>query len=314
MLSRRTRMGNAVETDREQEQHAGQHSRQLGGEVGESKAVLKHGDREETEQGADHRAASTEDRGSSQNHRGDREQFVAQTGVGLRLAKMRHVDDRGETGDEPREREHLLNASLNRDTRVSRPLGREADRDEPATDGRNMEQDVNDERDHHERGELRREAAPEVALPQKEERVGELGEVVDTSGQALGEAAKERKRPERDDQRRGAQTRDHEAVERSRQCSDAERDRRRDWDRHSRVAIQLAKKHRRKPHQRADGQVDLAANDDGRQREGQEPDLDTQPAHLEGIGQRKKVRSRPREDRDFQQNQHPEDRLGLEGR
>ena len=80
-------------------------------------------------------------------------------------------------------------------------------------------------------------------------------------------------------------------------------------DRQPRVAPELAEDDRREAHQRADREVDAAADDHRRQRHGQQADLDAQPQHLEGVGEREEVRADRREDRDLDQQDRRQDRL-----
>ena len=74
----------------------GQDAGQLGRQVGEPQAILKHGDGEQAEQRPDDAPATAEDRRAAQHHGRDRQQLVARAGVGLGLAEVGHVDDRRE--------------------------------------------------------------------------------------------------------------------------------------------------------------------------------------------------------------------------
>ena len=111
------RRGLTVEPDRHQQQRSGQDAGQLGGEVGQAQAVLKHGDGEEPEQRAGHAAPAAEDRRAAEHDRRDRRQLVAGAGVGLGLAQVSHVDDRRQAGDQSREQ-------VNQRRRAARPAGR----------------------------------------------------------------------------------------------------------------------------------------------------------------------------------------------
>ncbi len=79
---------------------------------------------------------------------------------------------------------------------------------------------------------------------------------------------------------------DQEAVHAAGQRAQDQRQRRGRADRQPGVAPELAEDDGREAHQRADRQVDAAADDHRRQGHGQQADLDAQPQHLEGVGQR----------------------------
>ena len=130
-----------IEPDGHEQEGSGQDSGQLGREVGEAQAVLQHGDDEEAEQGTGHAAASAENRCPSQYDRRDRRQFVAGAGVGLGLTQVSDIDDRRQAGDQSREYVNQADEPFDPQPSVSRPLGRETDRDQAAADRRPVQQD-----------------------------------------------------------------------------------------------------------------------------------------------------------------------------
>ena len=115
--------------------------------------------------------------------------------------------------DQPREQVDQPDAPLDRQPGVPRPLGREADR-APAR-GRSSIRCSRTARTpattSDEDRQLRRDLAPRDSPGPGRESRGEVGEVVDAAGQALGQAAEERERAERHDERRDAEPGDRGA-------------------------------------------------------------------------------------------------------
>ena len=198
------RRGLTVEPDGHQQECSGQDPGQLGGEVGQAQAVLKNGDGEEPQQRAGHAAATAEDRRPPEHDRRDRRQLVAGAGVGLGLAQVSHVDDRRQAGDQSREHVNQPDEPLDRQPGITRSFGREADRDQAAADRGPMEQDPERRGDDHEDRHLGGNSAQRIALAQKEEPLGKMGEVVHAAGQPFGQAAEHRERAERHDQGAGS--------------------------------------------------------------------------------------------------------------
>ena len=123
------------------------------------------------------------------------------------------------------------------------------------------------------------------------------------------DAAKERERAERDDERREAEPRDHHRVERAaeQRLQQRERDGRPAAapppSRHSAPSTT-----RREPHHRADREVDAAGDDDRRERQREQPDLHAEPHDLERVARAEEVAPREAEDQaldDEHDEQHP---------
>lgn len=117
---------------------------------------------------------------------------------------------------------------------------------------------------------------------------------------ALGHAAKQRERPECDDERRDAQSRDQASVEDAAGATSQQRRRRRAGNRETPVMIGGAEHHRSETHHRADRQIDPAGDDDRRHRDGQDADLDAYTRDLEEVRQRQEARRHDREQDDFE--------------
>ena len=185
--------GLAVQADCHEQENTGQDAGQLGGQVGKSKAVLKHGDGEETQQGPRHASPATEDRSATQHHCRDRRQLVAGAGIRFGLTQVSDIDDGGQARYKAREQVNQGDESFDRQSGVPCPFWRKADRDQATANCRSMEQDPERRRHNDEDRHLSRNAAQGVALTEEQKAIGEVGKVVDAAGQSFGESAKHRK-------------------------------------------------------------------------------------------------------------------------
>ena len=158
-------------------------------------------------------ADAAKNRGSAQDHGGDGEQFVAPAGIGPGLADAGNINQRGEGCG--RSRQHVGQREPSRDgnSGVTGALRREANGSEAATEHGAMNQQPDRQRHERQNGDLRGHMAEQIALAEEEERFGEIGEVIDTAGDGLGQTAKKRERAERDDQRGQFEAGDQEGVQ-----------------------------------------------------------------------------------------------------
>ncbi len=203
----------AIDGDGDEQQHAGEHARQLRRQRRQAQTVPQDGEREQAEHRTAERAAPAEHRGAAEHDGGNRVELVAGAGVRPRLSEMRDVDDTRRTGNDPRQHIDEADAPTDGQAREARPVGAEPDRVQRPADHRSVqEQRISQQRDHEQR-QLRGNDAPQIPLPEREESRREAGVVHRALGDALGDAAKQRQRPERDDERRNRQPRDQRGVQ-----------------------------------------------------------------------------------------------------
>ena len=100
---------------------------------------------------------------------------------------------------------------------------------------------------------------------------------------ALGEAAIERERRDRHDERRHLEPRNDEAVDEAGERADAKRERDRQRQRKAEGLPGIAEHDRAQADDRADREVDAAGDDDEGHRQRDEPDLGHQPALVEEV-------------------------------
>ena len=212
---------------------------------------------------------------------------------------MRDVDDRREARGQPRQDVDQADAPRDREPGVARARRREADRVQRAADRRAVQQDR--EAGEHEKKErqLRRHDAAKIALAEGEERARKSGVVAGALGQALGEAAEQRERAERHDQRREPEAGDSSAFSAPPASPTSTRGGSGDGDRQMPVGRGDAEDDRREPHHRADRQIDAAGDDDRRQRHREQAELDAQARDLEDVAGGEEVRRDRREDHDL---------------
>ena len=101
----------------------------------------------------------------------------------------------------PDEQIHEPDAVLDGNTGVSRAARAEPDRVQRAAEDRSMQQNAVRQQHREENRQLRRNDAPQIALSERKERRRKTAVVDRRFGDALGNAAKQRERAERDDQR-----------------------------------------------------------------------------------------------------------------
>ena len=298
------RRARSIECDRGDQQHAYQHADQLGRKRSQMQAVLENGNRGKPAERSPQGAAAAEHRRAAEDHRRDRIELVASRGVGARLAEVRDIHDRGDARDEARQQVGESNPARDRNAGVSRPRGREADCvPRPADDGAMQQHNVGG-KDRREQRHLHRQNAADIALTQPQDRRREAGVVHRAVGDPLGEAAEQRQRAERDDQRRNAERRNQRRVQRAAGASGGQGHGRRGGRRPSPVARGGAEHHRGEPHHRADGQIDAAGDDDRRHRHRQQADFHAQPHHLERVRDGQKTRRDKRKDGDLDRDRN----------
>ena len=105
----------------------------------------------------------------------------------------------------------------------------------------------------------------------------------------LGEAAIERERRDRHDQRRHLDPRDDEAVDEAGEPADEEREDDRQRQRKAEILPRIAEHDRAQADDRADRKVDAAGDDDEGHRQRDEADLGHQPALVEQVVDREEA-------------------------
>ncbi len=180
---------------------------------------------------------------------------------------------------------------------------------ECAASARAMQRPGAPHRDTDEHHQLRGDKSSDVALAEPQEARWKPGVVLDTTRHPFGDSAKERQRAECDDERWEFEPRDEGGVERTAGRANEQRECHRKNQRDVCVAPEKSEHHGRQTHHRADGKVDAAADDDGREGEGEQSDLDAQPRDLERIADGGEVVARHTEDRHFGDNDEQQDPL-----
>ena len=130
---------------------------------------------------------------------------------------------------------------------------------------------------------LRRNHAPQISLTEREKRRRKSAVVHRCLGDAFRDAAKQRERAERHDQRRQPQPRNQHGVQPAAGAPDRERDGRRGWNRQCRSRHAAPKQTAASPIIGADRQVDAAGNQNRRQRNGEQSELGVEPRDLEEV-------------------------------
>ncbi len=202
---------------------------------------------------------------------------------------MGHVDDRGEARQQPREHVEQAHPARDRHSRVACAVGGEADREEAPAVARAVQPPAESEDRGDQDEELRRQEAAEVALSKEEEARRQAGVVLDAAREALGGAAEERVRAERDDQGRVAEPADHQRVEGAAEERHQQRDRDGERHRHAAVAPERAQRDRGEAHHRSHREIDAAGDDDRRQGQREKPDLDRQARDFHRVGHGQEV-------------------------
>src|SRR5207249_1996476 len=125
----------------------------------------------------------------------DRQQLIAGAGVGLRLPQVRHINDGCQARDQAREDIDERQPALDRDAGVAGAFGREADGKERPANGSAMEQQPKTKGDDKKHGQLRGDAAQEIALAEEEKAFWEVRVVLyAASREAKGKPAEQRVR------------------------------------------------------------------------------------------------------------------------
>src|SRR5205814_456599 len=112
------------------------------------------------------------------------------------------------------------------------------------------------------------------ALAELRETFGEAGEVIDGAGDSLGHSAEEGEGAEGDDEGADAEAGDERAIEEACEEADGECAGGGDPDRPVGVAPEFAEDDCGQAHERADGEVDPAGDDDGGECDGEEADFE----------------------------------------
>jgi hypothetical protein len=214
-------------------------------------SVVEDGNRGDTEQRAVNGADSAEYAGAAEHDGGDREQFVAGPGVGLRLSEASGVEDRRERGDDSRKRIDEGGVSAHRNSCEARAFSRESNGANRASVGGCMHEDPDPDDHRQERGSLRGQTEPS-ALAKREEGGGEIGEGVDSMRYRLGQSAKKRVGAKRDDQGRQPQPGDKRGVEGAREGADGECGHAREREREARIPPELSEEDGAQSQERAE--------------------------------------------------------------
>ena len=174
--------------------------------------AAEHGDGQDH---ADDRAATAEDRDAAEQDDRDDEELEPDAGVVAGRCEPERPEHAGEAADHPGEDEQPELDPLDADARVEGRFLVRADREDRAPQRRRVQDDPEDDREHEEERDRvrdvrvrdRDDADVREALREPADRVRRQD--------PLGDAAVERQRPDRDGERRQAESRDQEAVERA---------------------------------------------------------------------------------------------------
>src|SRR3954454_10566071 len=220
------------------------------------------------EQGAERRAVdaarAAEDRHAADHDGGDDRELLPGAGVGVDRAEPRGVQHAREAGERSARDEGPEDATRDADAGQRGRLGVGADRVQLAAHA-GPAHHVADDEQHRERDERQDRDAQHGVAAELEEAVGHVG-CVDLT--ALGprevDAADHVQRAERDDQRWHAGQRHHRAVQQPEERAEEDAGGEGDGDRDVVVGEEHAGRERADPEHRADGQVDVARDDDDR--------------------------------------------------
>src|SRR4051794_36592018 len=220
------------------------------------------------EQGAERRAVdaarAAEDRHAADHDGGHDRELLPGAGVGVDRAEARGVQHAREAGERSARDEGPEDAARDADAGQRGRLGVGADRVQLAAHA-GPAHHVADDEQHRERDEREDGDAQHGVAAELEEAVGHVG-CVDLT--ALGprevDAADHVQRAERDDQRWHAGQRHHRAVQQPEERAEEDAGGEGDGDRDVVVGEEHAGRERADPEHRADGQVDVARDDDDR--------------------------------------------------
>ena len=238
---------------------------------------------------ADDRAAAAEDRDAAEQDDRHDEQLEPDAGVVASRREAERPEHARETTRHPGEDEQPELDPLDADAGVEGCFLVRADREDRAPQRRGMKDDAEDDRERQEdhdrvrdvRVRDRDDADVREALREPTDRV--------RREDPLRDAAVERQCSDRDGERRQADARDQEAVERP---EHATQDDGGDHGRPDRPAVleQLGHEEPREAEHRGHGEVDLSGDDDQRQRERDDRDLAHVQADEEESGRVQEVR------------------------
>ncbi len=251
--------------------YADEHARQLRGLRREPQSILQNDDREQPEQRPRDAAASAENGSPAQHYRRDGDQLIAAAGVGLGLSQMRNIDHRRQAGRQTGQGIDQRQALCHRDTGIARPFRRESDRRERSSDGASVDKYPIRGRHRHQDKQLRRYDAADVALPQEQKARWKAGVVDGASGEALGDAAKQRICAKSDDQRSDAEPRDEQRVQSAAEYADRQRKQNAQSGRQPTIVPQRSEADGAESHHRSNREVDAARQQNRRQRQREKP-------------------------------------------
>ncbi len=252
--------------------------------------LLQAGDDRRRQHDADDRAAPAEDRHAAEEHDGHDRQLQAGAGVVTRRREAEGPQDAGERGDQPGEHVQLELDPLDADAGELRGLGLQSDGVDRAPDRRGVEHHPEHDRQDEE------EADRPGHVGVRDRLHADLGEPQRVAPdrlrleQALGEPAVERQRADGDGDRREPDRGDEEPVERAPDAADEQHHEHRRQDRPA-VQGEVADQGAGEPEHRRDRQVDLAGDDDERERQRHDRHLADVQADEEGVGGGPEVRA-----------------------
>ncbi len=152
-----------IDCDNRYQEHSREDTRRFRGSRQEMQAILKNAEKEKPEDRSEEIAASTKDRGSTDDDGSDCLKFEAGAEIGFSQPKMGYIDDCGETGNCSRQEIDEGQIPSNGDAGVVCPLGVQPDGIESPPDDRPVEKNAVDENEKSEEEDLDRNL-PEISL------------------------------------------------------------------------------------------------------------------------------------------------------